>query len=63
VDRQQKRHERHEVERKAKRARQRQSGAAYSRVGARPAVQPFWFIVTGGVLAAGVVTLWIISTM
>jgi hypothetical protein len=60
MDRQQKRHERHEVERRRKQARQRQAQAAFARPG-QPAIRPVWFVVGGLALAATVATLWIVA--
>ncbi|HVK07154.1 MAG TPA: hypothetical protein VM597_00070 [Gemmataceae bacterium] len=58
---QQKRHERHEHDRKAKRARQRQTAAAFNRPGQAP-ITSRHVLLAGAVACGFVLVLWVIVT-
>jgi hypothetical protein len=61
VSHQQKRHERHEHDRRTKRARQRQSEAAFNRPG-QPLVGPRGFLIAGAGVCGVALLLWAMVT-
>ncbi len=56
MDHDQKRHEKHEQERKVKQSHERQSEANFSKPG--PTVRPLWFGVIGVILALVALAVW-----
>ena len=58
---QQKRHERHEHDRRTKRARQRQSAVAFNRPGESP-IRARWFLIAGAGVCGLVLLLWALVT-